>query len=71
MAATYTQAYLLGIREGRAMLKQFAADGLANVATYRAVVANLKATSGLSGEAAEFRNGEVAFWRGQIGKAAA
>lgn len=65
---TVSQAYLLGVREGRALLKQLTRDGIANLETYRAHIANLMALHGLSGDAAEARNGELAFWRNQVAK---
>jgi hypothetical protein len=64
---TYTQAYLLGIREGRETLQRFVVDGIADPATMRAHLANCSA-KGLSGEMAEFTRGERDFFRNQLAK---
>lgn len=64
-----SQAYLLGIREGRAMLRRFASDGIADIATLRAHLANCS-TKGLAGDMLEFSRGERDFMRNQIAKLA-
>lgn len=65
---TVSQAYCLGIREGRATLRQFAADGIANMETLQSHLANCRAATGLSGDAADFARGERDFFRNQIAK---
>jgi hypothetical protein len=65
---TVTQAYLLGIREGRAMLQRFASDGIVDAATIRAHLANLASQKGLSGDMQEARRGERDFFARQLAK---
>ena len=67
---TITQAYLRGIREGRETLQQFERDGIANLETARAALANCKELLGM-GFADEMRDsfrGERDFWKNQIKK---
>ncbi|MDE2426685.1 MAG: hypothetical protein KGO96_12335 [Elusimicrobia bacterium] len=73
MPATYSQAYLLGIREGRALLKarQTAGDSPAELlelarATHANCVDNL--ARHFSGDMAEAFRGERDFWANQIAR---
>jgi hypothetical protein len=65
---TVSQAYLLGISEGRAMLGRFEADGMADLATFKAELANCEAMlrQGFSGDMRQCCLGERDFWRNQV-----
>lgn len=64
---TVTQAYLLGIREGRETLAMFQREGMADCATIRAHLANCRA-KGFSGDMAEFTRGERDFFARQLAR---
>lgn len=70
-----TAAYLLGISEGRALLRQIERDGIAERDTFRAALANVEARlgQGFSGDTGDTLRGERDFWRARLareGKAA-
>lgn len=68
MSAPVSQAYLLGIREGRALLRTLQRDGIANGDTFRAALANAQAQlrQGFAGEMRDALRGERDFWRAQV-----
>ena len=63
---TVTECYLLGIREGRDYLKQFAPS----IEEMRALAANCETLlkQGFAREMADVFRGERDFWRNQINK---
>ena len=65
-----SQAYLLGISEGRATLRQFQRDGIATRETIRAALENSREclAMGFSGDAREAIKGERDFWASQLAK---
>ena len=66
---TVSDSYLMGIQEGRALLAQFARDGLANVATYRrALDTAQRAGRGAAQPMRDLYRGESEFWKAQIAK---
>lgn len=67
---TVSAAYLLGIREGRAMLRQFERDGIATRETMRRALENSRECLklGFSGEARDAIKGERDFWSNQLAK---
>lgn len=65
---TVSQAYLLGISEGRALLRLFKADGIADLNTFKAALANCEALLGFAGDTRDCIKGERDFWRNQISK---
>lgn len=69
---TVSGAYLLGIREGRDLHKQFVADGIATLETFRGALDNCETLlrKGFSGDMRDLFKGERDFWRKQIGKLA-
>lgn len=71
MSAPVTQAYLLGISEGRALLRLFQADGIADLETFRAALANAEAlyACGFASEMRDTLRGERDFWRAQVRRA--
>lgn len=71
MTCTYTQAYLLGIREGRSTLKRMHLDGNSSLDCILDHIANLKAMTGFKGDMAEHIRGELDFWRNQVSKVSA
>lgn len=70
MSQTVSQAYLIGISEGRALLRQFQLDGIATRDTFAAALANCEALlrQGFAGEMRDCFRGERDFWRGQCAK---
>jgi hypothetical protein len=69
MPQTVTHAYLLGIREARAMHRQLQADcGCVDVTIARAMLDNACQclAMGFSGDIAESIKGERDFWQGQV-----
>lgn len=69
-AQSVSQAYLLGIREGRAMLRQLERDGLATVETIRRALQNSRdcLELGFHGEARDAIKGERDFWSNQLAR---
>lgn len=69
-AQSVSQAYLLGIREGRAMLRQFERDGLATIETIRRALDNSREclALGFHGEARDAIKGERDFWSNQLAR---
>jgi hypothetical protein len=65
---TVSQAYLLGIREGRALLRQFERDGIAGLDTARGALENSREclAMGFSGDMREAMKGERDFWAQQV-----
>lgn len=67
MAGNVSQAYLMGIREGREFLKAFPdCDPAEELAACKAMLAQ-----GFSGDMAEFIRGERDFWKKQVRKGSA
>ena len=65
---TVSQAYLLGISDGRLLLKRFRADGIADLDTFKAALTNCEELLG-QGFASDMRDclrGERDFWRNQV-----
>jgi len=73
MSAPISQAYLLGISEGRSLLRQFQADGTADADTFRAALANCEAQlrRGFAGDMRDCFRGERDFWCNQVKRASA
>ena len=70
-AATVTQAYLLGIRDERALMREMQARGEYDPAIDApAMLASVQRTKarGFSGDMAEYMRGGIDFWRGQVAK---
>lgn len=67
---TVSQAYLLGIREGRSLLRQFERDGIADIETAKRALANSREclALGFSGEARDAIKGERDFWANQVAR---
>ena len=67
---TVSQAYLLGIREARAMLRQLERDGLATIETIRRALQNSRdcLELGFHGEARDAIKGERDFWSNQLAR---
>jgi len=68
---TVTQAYLLGIRDERAVLREMQARGEYDPAIDApAMLASIEQTRarGFSGDMAEYMRGGLDFWRGQVAK---
>lgn len=68
MSAPATQAYLLGIREGRALLRQFRETGVDSLATFREALetCEYQLRQGFAGEMRDALRGERDFWRAQV-----
>ncbi len=69
-AQSVSQAYLLGIREGRAMLRQLERDGMATIETIRRALQNSRdcLELGFHGEARDAIKGERDFWSNQLAR---
>ena len=65
---TVTQAYIEGIREGRAMLKHLLASGITREEAVASELATCSAITAMDfgGEMAEFNRGIRDFWRHQV-----
>lgn len=65
---TVSQAYCMGISEGRALLRQFERDGIADLETARRALANCDEclAMGFSGDMRDTLKGERDFWRNQV-----
>ena len=65
---TVSQAYLLGISDGRETLKLFQQQGMADLATFKAELANCEAMmrQGFAGDMRDCFKGERDFWRNQV-----
>lgn len=70
MGQTVTQAYLLGIREGRQQWRQFERDGIANLETARRALANANECLAMqfSGEMRDYICGERDFYNRQVAR---
>jgi hypothetical protein len=65
---TVSQAYLVGISEGRSLWRQFEREGEANLATAKACLATVETLLGESfaGDMREAFKGERDFWRQRV-----
>lgn len=68
MPQTVTQAYLMGIGEGRAMWRQLESEGRANLETARECLGHVRECLGMgfAGDVAEMMRGERDFWNQRI-----
>lgn len=66
--STVSEAYLIGVSEGRSLLKKLKADKLDSLETRRATLLNVQARlkMGFGGDALEALRGERDFWKLQV-----
>jgi hypothetical protein len=65
---TVSQAYVMGISEGRALWRTFEAQGIANLETAREALANCETCLGMgfAADARDMLKGERDFWRQRV-----
>jgi hypothetical protein len=68
MTQETSQAYILGITEGRQLLTSMGGAGKVDIEEMQAIIANLQDTlaQGFSGDVAAMLRGERDFWRNQL-----